>query len=269
MDSTGDTKRILAVRGAIRKVTEQIRHYLKDKPVEIIETDAGMYTLEQMLQTEVYDLVILDIYIPEGDGLSFLEWLRSENNNTRVVMYSELCTHMMIQAAYALDIDYYFVHGGAPQFVADMLWRIIAYNDYLNEQPLEITEIAAVTVNLKEALERDITDIIRQIGIPANIKGYQYLREAIMMSVQDVHNLQYITKMLYPSIAQKYHTNSSSVERAIRHAISIGCTRGNMEYIAEVFRLPHKDMQWKPTNSQFIAQITDRLRVEYGLEEAV
>lgn len=269
MDITGETKRVLAVRGAVSRITGHLRHYLKDKPVEIIETDICMDDLENVVENEHFDLLILDIYIPQGDGLTLLERLRSANNDTRVVMYSELCTHMMIQAAYALDIDYYFVDGGPSQFVADMLWRIISYNDYLNQLPLEIQEIAAVTVNLKEALERDITDIIRRIGIPANIKGYQYLREAIMMSVQDVDNLQYITKMLYPSIAQKYHTNSSSVERAIRHAISISCARGDHMYMSELFRFRQTGGDWKPTNSQFIAQITDRLRIEYGLEEAV
>jgi two-component system response regulator (stage 0 sporulation protein A) len=115
------------------------------------------------------------------------------------------------------------------------------------------------------SLESDVTDIIRDIGIPAHIKGYQYIREGIIMSVKDANMLNYITKLLYPTIAKKYRTTSSSVERAIRHAIEVAWTRGKIEVIEEMFGYTVSAGKGKPTNSEFIALIADKLRLEYKM----
>lgn len=112
-------------------------------------------------------------------------------------------------------------------------------------------------------LERDVTNILLEIGIPAHIKGYQYIREGIMMSYYDRNMLQYITKFLYPSIAKKYRTTSSSVERTIRHAIEVAWRRGSMEVLEEVFGNTVCAGKGKPTNSEFMALLTDKLRLEY------
>ncbi len=263
-----ENKKILVARGALSPKVTDLKHYMRQMPVDIIETDDDMEELFKKLTQGVYDMLIMDIYMQGGDGLSLLERLKENGTNTGIVVYSELCTQTMIQAAYDLDADYYFVHGESMKFVAGMLNRILSYYDAQKELALQVEEIAAVSINFEESVERDVTEIIRQIGIPANIKGYQYLREAIKMSVKDVGNLQYITKMLYPSIAQTFHTNSSSVERAIRHAIEVAWNRGNQEYINQIFGYPLKEGKAKPTNSEFIALITDRLRMEYGLARA-
>lgn len=263
-----ENKRVLVAKGTISQVVVDLKHYMRDLPVELIETDEDMEGILDMVSRETYDMLIMDIYIPGGDGLSLLEQMGERSIHTGVVIYSKLCTQTMIHAAFDLDVDYYFVHGESIQFVAGMIGRILSYYDAQKEMALQIEEIAAVTINFEESVERDITDIIRQVGIPANIKGYQYLREAIKMSVKDVGNLQYITKMLYPSIAQKFHTNSSSVERAIRHAIGVAWSRGNRDYINEIFGYTMQEEKGKPTNSEFIALVTDRLRMEYGMEEA-
>ena len=110
-------------------------------------------------------------------------------------------------------------------------------------------------------LERDVTDMIHEIGVPAHIKGYQYLREAIMMSVEDPEMLGSITKVLYPTIARKYQTTSSRVERAIRHAIEVAWSRGKMDTINELFGYTINTGKGKPTNSEFIAMISDKLRL--------
>ncbi len=112
-------------------------------------------------------------------------------------------------------------------------------------------------------LETDVTDMIHEIGVPAHIKGYQYLREAIMMSVQDMEMLNSITKLLYPSIASKYQTTPSRVERAIRHAIEVAWSRGRMETLDALFGYTINTGKGKPTNSEFIALITDKLRLKY------
>ena len=112
-------------------------------------------------------------------------------------------------------------------------------------------------------LEKDVTDMIHEIGVPAHIKGYQYLREAIMMSVRDGEMLNSITKILYPTIAKKYQTTSRSVERAIRNAIEVAWSRVNMETLDSLFGYTISIGKGKPTNSEFIALITDKIRLHY------
>ncbi len=112
-------------------------------------------------------------------------------------------------------------------------------------------------------LEKDVTDMIHEIGVPAHIKGYQYLREAIMMSVEDVEMLGSITKVLYPTIAKKYQTTPSRVERAIRHAIEVAWSRGRMETLDALFGYTINTGKGKPTNSEFIALIADKIRLQY------
>lgn len=112
-------------------------------------------------------------------------------------------------------------------------------------------------------LEKDVTSMIHEIGVPAHIKGYQYLREAIMMSVEDVEMLGSITKVLYPTIADKYQTTPSRVERAIRHAIEVAWSRGKMETLDSLFGYTINTGKGKPTNSEFIALIADKIRLQY------
>lgn len=116
---------------------------------------------------------------------------------------------------------------------------------------------------IKRDLEKDVTDMIHELGVPAHIKGYQYLREAIMMSVEDMDMLNSITKVLYPTIAKKFQTTPSRVERAIRHAIEVAWSRGRMETLDALFGYTINTGKGKPTNSEFIALIADKIRLLY------
>lgn len=122
---------------------------------------------------------------------------------------------------------------------------------------------APKVIEKEHDLEKDVTDMIHEIGVPAHIKGYQYLREAIMMSVEDGEMLNSITKILYPTIAKKYQTTSSRVERAIRHAIEVAWSRGNMDTLDSLFGYTISVGKGKPTNSEFIALIADKIRLHY------
>lgn len=126
-------------------------------------------------------------------------------------------------------------------------------------------EIPLIRAGAAGDLEKDVTDMIHEIGVPAHIKGYQYLREAIMMSVRDVEMLGSITKVLYPTIAKKYQTTPSRVERAIRHAIEVAWSRGRMETLDALFGYTIDTGKGKPTNSEFIALIADRIRLSYKM----
>lgn len=119
------------------------------------------------------------------------------------------------------------------------------------------------TEPIKKDLEKDVTDMIHELGVPAHIKGYQYLREAIMMSVEDMDMLNSITKVLYPTIAKKFQTTPSRVERAIRHAIEVAWSRGRMETLDALFGYTINHGKGKPTNSEFIALIADKIRLSY------
>ena len=130
------------------------------------------------------------------------------------------------------------------------------------EEDMQVAEEVIQTSAVRD-LERDVTDMIHEIGVPAHIKGYQYLREAIMMSVQDVEMLGSITKVLYPTIAKKYQTTPSRVERAIRHAIEVAWSRGRMETLDALFGYTINTGKGKPTNSEFIALIADKIRLQY------
>ena len=130
------------------------------------------------------------------------------------------------------------------------------------EEDIQVTD-AVIQTNAVRDLEKDVTDMIHEIGVPAHIKGYQYLREAIMMSVQDVEMLGSITKVLYPTIAKKYQTTPSRVERAIRHALEVAWSRGRMETLDALFGYTINTGKGKPTNSEFIALIADKIRLQY------
>lgn len=130
------------------------------------------------------------------------------------------------------------------------------------EDEIQVAD-AAIQPGRTRDLEKDVTDMIHEIGVPAHIKGYQYLREAIMMSVEDVEMLGSITKILYPTIAKKYQTTPSRVERAIRHAIEVAWSRGRMETLDALFGYTINTGKGKPTNSEFIALIADKIRLQY------
>lgn len=127
----------------------------------------------------------------------------------------------------------------------------------------DVQNVDMVQMPVQHDLEKDVTDMIHEIGVPAHIKGYQYLREAIMMSVEDVEMLGSITKVLYPTIAKKYQTTPSRVERAIRHAIEVAWSRGRMETLDALFGYTINTGKGKPTNSEFIALIADKIRLQY------
>ena len=126
-----------------------------------------------------------------------------------------------------------------------------------------VQNVDMLQIPVQHDLEKDVTDMIHEIGVPAHIKGYQYLREAIMMSVEDVEMLGSITKVLYPTIAKKYQTTPSRVERAIRHAIEVAWSRGRMETLDALFGYTINTGKGKPTNSEFIALIADKIRLQY------
>lgn len=211
------------------------------------------------------DLVVLDIIMPHLDGLGVLEQLNimELEKMPRVIVLSAVGQDKITQKAITLGADYYVVK----PFDMDVFTKRIRemFIESTTSEPVRRQSVMMRSeLPAKEPmdLETEITAIIHEIGVPAHIKGYMYLREAIMMVVNDMELLSAVTKELYPSIAKKYNTTASRVERAIRHAIEVAWGRGQIEAINKLFGYTVHTEKGKPTNSEFIAIIADKLRLK-------
>ena len=224
----------------------------------------------KLIQEKKPDLVILDIIMPHLDGLGVLERLNTMSIDPmpRVIVLSAVGQDKITQRAIMLGADYYVVK----PFDMDVFTRRIRemFNNTLSSSEtkkavsfIDTNEINYTSKGNKPLdLEIEITGIIHEIGVPAHIKGYMYLREAISMVVNDIELLSAVTKELYPSIAKKYNTTASRVERAIRHAIEVAWSRGQVETINKLFGYTINNGKGKPTNSEFIAMVADMLRLK-------
>lgn len=220
------------------------------------------------------DVVLLDVIMPHLDGLGVLETINSYNLDKMplCIMLSAVGQDKITQKAINLGAEYYVVK---PFDIEVLINRIRDIKNYkptptsnldncytsreIKSQYIEINEMDKKN---QENLEALVTNIIHEIGVPAHIKGYQYLREAIMVVVQDIDVINQITKQLYPAIAERYGTTPSRVERAIRHAIEVAWARGKNEAVENIFGYTISASKGKPTNSEFIAMIADKLRLE-------
>lgn len=225
----------------------------------------GKEALDLIEQKEP-DLVVLDIIMPHLDGLGVLERLHSMNLKKfpRIIVLSAVGQDKITQRAITLGADYYVVK----PFDMDIFTKRIRemFNGIVTaevvKKPVSVPVKEVIPSNGPMDLETEITNIIHEIGVPAHIKGYMYLREAITMVVNDMELLSAVTKELYPSIAKKYNTTASRVERAIRHAIEVAWGRGQVEAINKLFGYTVHNEKGKPTNSEFIAIIADKLRLK-------
>lgn len=230
----------------------------------------GLEALEMIKANQTLDVLILDLIMPHMDGFGVLESLNNMERHSypRVIMTSAIGQDAIIQKAMSLGAQYYLVK---PINLSMLARRIEQISQTRNETPFIQTGMDSS--NLRKALvlkdsvasnelEIDITNIIHEIGVPAHIKGYQYLRDAITLVVTDPEFLAAVTKELYPTVAALNNTTPSRVERAIRHAIEIAWNRGRLETLDNLFGYTVKTDKGKPTNSEFIAIIADKLRLE-------
>lgn len=222
---------------------------------------------------EAPDVVLIDVILPVMDGFTVIEKInvnKSIKTKPLFIIISSMGNQSMVEYACKLGVIYYIMK---PYNLDSMLHRILQAAmlhmrsewDVKKKERTYVMQEYGMSNYIETTLENDVTDIIREIGIPAHIKGYQYIREAIMLTVNDMNLLNYITKLLYPTIAKKYKTTSSSVERAIRHAIEVAWNKGQIDVLEELFGYTISAGKGKPTNSEFIALIADKLRLEYRM----
>lgn len=204
------------------------------------------------------DVLILDIIMPHLDGLGVLERINRAEKRPRVIVLTAFGQESITQQALRLGADYYVLK---PFNIEILVQRI---RDMQNGDAGRVAEQAAALAPARRApdMETEITDMLHEIGVPAHIRGYQYLRYAIGLAVEDMSILNSITKCLYPEIAIQYQTTPNRVERAIRHAIETAWERSDFETINKMFRYTIRNDKGKPTNSEFIALLADKLRLK-------
>jgi two-component system response regulator (stage 0 sporulation protein A) len=225
----------------------------------------------RLIKDKQPDVALLDVIMPKLDGLGVIEKVREDKTIGKVpefVMLSAVGREEITETAFNLGANYYVMK---PFDNKILLRRLRTIMDNKGKKPKIVRNSPAHSSdkNLEVSdriLEMEVTNIIHEIGIPAHIKGYQYIRDAIILSVKDSEMINSITKILYPTISKKYQTTPSRVERAIRHSIEVAWSRGNTDIIEEYFGYTVSDGKGKPTNSEFIALIADRLRLTYGIK---
>ncbi|MDE5780949.1 MAG: sporulation transcription factor Spo0A [Lachnospiraceae bacterium] len=252
-----DNERILQLLGDILGNDEEINVVGKAKNGE---------EAFDIIKNEQPDVMLLDIIMPKIDGLTVMEKVNKDTSikkHPAFIVMSAIGQETITDDAFNLGASYYIMKPFDNEMVLNRIKHIKRTMGRKLHDTRKINAYESKNEYIERNLEGDVTNIIHEIGIPAHIKGYQFLRDAIIMSVNDMDMLNSITKILYPTIAKKHQTTSSRVERAIRHAIEVAWSRGRIDTIDELFGYTINTGKGKPTNSEFIALIADKIRLEY------
>lgn len=213
----------------------------------------GQRVLEE-IEKFAPDVVLMNMFMSNTDGLGVMKTVKAKEFGKKpiFVVISNFDSSMLEREALNAGAAYYVIK---PFRADDLIERILDFVKFYTQEPM------GEIISIDHDMEIRVTEILHQIGVPAHIKGYHYLRDSIIMSVNQPDIINAVTKQLYPSVAQKYETTSSRVERAIRHAIEVAWDRGDVDVLNSYFGYTIHNSRGKPTNSEFIAMISDRLRL--------
>ncbi len=252
-----------------RRMLELVSDVLKsENDVEVVGSASSGDEALNIIKRKEPDVVLLDLIMPKLDGMEIMSRVKKDfsiKKQPDFIILSAVGDEQITEDAFQIGAKYFIMKPFDPEVIKN---RILMMKKGRSRKQLEMTgtrEIVPEANAQLQHLESDVTNMIHEIGVPAHIKGYQYLRDAIMMSVNDIEMLGSITKILYPTIAKKYQTTPSRVERAIRHAIEVAWSRGKMDTIDALFGYTINMGKGKPTNSEFIAMIADKIRIEYKM----
>lgn len=225
--------------------------------MDVIMCEKDGSLLLEKIRTEKPDVVLADIFMQNQDILGVLDEIKKTDAKERpmIMAMSSFDNPRLEKETLNAGASYYFLK---PFDINAMAERIIRLSGWRNEISPVVVKDNVVT---DPELELMVTEIIHQIGVPAHIKGYHYLREAIILSVKNSEIINSVTKLLYPTVAKNHGTTSSRVERAIRHAIEVAWDRGDIDVLNSYFGYTIQNDRGKPTNSEFIAMISDKLRL--------
>ena len=247
-----------------REIVNLLEEFINSQEdMEVIGVAHNGQDCLELLQNVDPDVLILDIIMPHLDGLAVLEKMRELNKShlPNVIMLTAFGQEDVTKKAVELGASYFILKPFDMENLANQIRQLSGKSAPMTRK--STTSYRSQTDSKPKNLDASITSIIHEIGVPAHIKGYMYLREAISMVYNDIELLGSITKVLYPDIAKKFNTTASRVERAIRHAIEVAWSRGNIESISSLFGYTVSMTKAKPTNSEFIAMVADKLRLEH------
>ena len=249
-----------------KDISNLLREYLATDPDIIVVGLArnGLETVEMVKEKEP-DLLLLDIIMPQLDGLGVLEKLKTLEKKPKIIVYSAIAQDKITQTAISLGADYYMVKDIDMKVLKSRIKLLFNIDDAESVEETG-TDLAGKYHRKPEYsgagdVATEVSTILQELGIPPHIKGYQYLREAIILVIEKVDLMSAVTKELYPSIAKKFNTTASRVERAIRHSIEVAWSKGQIENMNRIFGYNVILDKSKPTNSEFIAMISDNLRL--------
>lgn len=250
------------------KLLTMLKDFLDgDKDICVVGTAKDGEETLQLIEEKEPDIVLLDLIMPRIDGLSVIEKVRENEHYKKIpnfIVMSGINTEHVIEQVMNLGVSYYIMKPFDNEIVLNRIKQTGGTTKQIgNRMRKSSASIVNIQVKEENSLEQDVTDMIHELGVPAHIKGYQYLRDAIIMCVENMDLLNSITKVLYPDIAKHYQTTPSRVERAIRHSIEVAWNRGKMDTIEEMFGYTINSGKGKPTNSEFIALIADKIRLQY------
>ena len=253
------------------KTLELLNDMLKNEEgINIVgNAETGEDAYKMILNSEP-DIVLLDVVMPGMDGVEVMEKVKTEGDFKKkpsFIMVSAAGSENVTEDSFRMGANYFIMKPFEKDSVIEKIRRVASYRAKPRmedpEDPRKVKPYGDLEEYRGRNLEKDVTQILHEIGVPAHIKGYQYLRDAITASVEDQDMLSSVTKVLYPNIAKKHQTTRSRVERAIRHAIEVAWNRGKMETINEIFGYTVSNGKGKPTNSEFIALLSDKIRLDY------
>ena len=240
-----------------KNLVMMIKEYFKDNAdisivLEANDGNEGIRLIES--KQKDFDLILLDLIMPGKDGISILEYLNELKINKKVIVLTSYNTQEVIRKVAEMGVNYFMLK---PFELSDLEKKIVSVMDDIN--------YGGESIDLfHNNLQISITKTLHELGVPSHIKGYQYIREGISLVYQNPEIVGGITKELYPEIAKRYKTTVSRVERAIRHAIEVSWNRGNWQLMEDIFGHSVDIDKAKPTNSEFIVTIADKLRLEYN-----
>ncbi|MEG0261293.1 MAG: sporulation transcription factor Spo0A [Lysinibacillus sp.] len=258
------TKVKVAIADDNRELVKTMEQYFSNHPdIEVIATAQNGKLCIQMLEEHKPDVLLLDIIMPHLDGLGVLETLYQDDrlSTIQVIMLTAFGQEDVMKQAVDLGASYFMLKPFEFEQLVQKIMHCAGQKAIAPKRTSVLQPVAPQKVN-QHQIDSTITAIIKEIGVPAHIKGYSYLREAIQMVYEDIELLGSVTKILYPEIAKKFNTTPSRVERAIRHAIEVAWNRGNYESISTMFGYTVHHLKSKPTNSEFIAMIADKIRID-------
>lgn len=265
-EETSYMKIKVCVVGDNRELVGLLEEYISaQEDMEVVGVAHNGQECLQLLQDKNPDVLVLDIIMPHLDGLGVLEKMRGLNleKSPNVIMLTAFGQEDVTKKAVDLGASYFILKPFDMENLVSNIRQVSGKASPILKRSSSSSVRSSSPEPKGRNLDANITSIIHEIGVPAHIKGYLYLREAISMVYNDIELLGSITKVLYPDIAKKYNTTASRVERAIRHAIEVAWSRGNIDSISSLFGYTVSMSKAKPTNSEFIAMVADKLRLEH------